>query len=109
MATDLPDGRCALTLNVYDDTDYRGRAFSRFQVDGRPYATPGTGLKGPVDVACGEVEVRDGRCEFTLSSVVEGGGVIVYRARLTSTGAMGATDLYKVRRQVAEAIEGMGE
>ncbi len=105
VETKLPNGRYEIVLSVYDDTDYRGKPFSRFKVDGRSYATANTGLKGPVNLRCGTVEVRDGKCGFTLSSVDEDYGVILYRVGLRTVAEGGEGDLYTVRSRVAAAIE----
>ncbi len=105
--TKLPDGRYELLLNVYEDTAYRERPYSRFLVDGRPYQTPGSGLKGPVTVPCGTVAVKDGKTTFTLSSVDDKVGVIVYRVGLRAGSEGGTGDLYAIRAQVADAIEAL--
>jgi len=109
ISTKLPNGTYDLVLNVYDDKDYRARQFSRFLVDGRPYASPGDDAKGPVSVQCGTVEVRDGQCGFTLSSVAEGGGVILYRVRLDPSTGRARSSLYPVRTQIAKAIDALRE
>lgn len=105
FSSTLPDGRYELVLNVYHDADYRGKPYSHFLVDGRPCATSG-GLKGPVDIAGGTVEVRGGECRFTLSSTDDGYGVILYHVKLKSAGG-GASDLIGLRRRVSEAIDGL--
>lgn len=107
IRTALPDGRYELTLNVYDDSDYRGNAYSRFLVDERSYATPHSDLKGGVNVPAGVVEVREGTCGFTLSSVDEPFGVILYRVALRRANDRTSGDLYAVRAEVADAIEAL--
>jgi len=103
--TKLPDGRYQLVLNVYDDKDYRGRPYSRFLVDGSPYASPGSGVKSGTDVVAGTVQVIDGQCRFTLSSVPEDFGVILYRAGLKRLPLAADADLYAVRARISDAIE----
>jgi hypothetical protein len=103
--TKLPDGRYQLVLNVYDDKDYRGRPYSRFLVDGSPYASPGSGVKSGTDVVAGTVQVVDGQCRFTLSSVPEDFGVILYRAGLKRLPPADDADLYAVRARISDAIE----
>ncbi len=105
--TDLADGRYQLELSIYDDRDYRGRPYSRFEVNGESYASPGSNAKGSVSVRAGMVEVNGGVCEFTLSSVPEDYGVIVYRVGLKPTAGGAAEDLYPARSAVAEAIEAL--
>ena len=107
VPTKLPDGRYELLLNVYEDSDYRDNAYSRFLVDGRPYATAGSDLKGGTNVAAGVAEVRGGTCAFTLSSVDEPYGVIVYRIALKRTTDETSGGLYAVRAQVADAVEAL--
>jgi len=107
VKTALPDGRYELVLNVYDDTDYNGKPYSHFLVDGRPYATAGSGAKGAENVPAGAVEVRDGACRFTLSSTDDGFGVIVYRVGLKRLVDETTGGLYAVRAQVADAIEAL--
>jgi hypothetical protein len=107
VKTTLPDGRYELVLNVYDDTEYRGKPYSRFLVDGRPYATSGSGVKGAENVAAGTVEVRGGACKLTLSSVDDDYGVIVYRVGLKRLVDQATGGLYAVRAQVADAIEAL--
>lgn len=103
--TSQPDGQYQLALSVYDDSDYRGKPYSRFLVNGQPYASPGSGLKGSVVVPCGTVTVKDGRCSFVLSSVADNFGVIVYQASLSALPGAGGRDLYAVRTKLAETIE----
>jgi hypothetical protein len=113
VKTALPDGRYELVVNAYDDSEYRGKPYSRFLVDGRPYATSGSGVKGAENVEAGTVEVRGGACKFTLSSVDDEYGVIVYRVGLKRLVEEATGGLYAVRAQVADAIEalqaGLGE
>lgn len=104
MAVTLPDGEYELILNVYDDPAYRGRPYSRFLVNGKPYATPGAALKGPANVSVGIVTVRDGKCSFTLSSVEEDSGVILYRVALRSAARLQG-GILEARARVADAIE----
>ena len=107
IKTDLPDGPCQLVLSIYDDQEYRGRPYSRFRVNGEPYSSPGSSAKGPVSVQAGTVEVKDGACEFTLSSVAEERGVIVYRVGIRRSAKGTTEDLYATRSAVAEAIEAL--
>ena len=109
VRTALADGRYELVLRVYDDTDYRGRPYSRLLLDGRPYASPGSSLKGQAQVPTGVVTVREGVCTFTLSSVGEGFGVILYGLGLKELAEGANTDLYAVRAIVADAIEALQE
>jgi hypothetical protein len=105
FAAAVPDGRYELILNVYSDRAYRERPYSRFLVDGRAQASPDSAFTGPVDVNAGEVEVKDGRCSFTLSTVGEA-GIILYRLALRRpTAEDDATGLYSVRTRLADAIE----
>jgi len=76
-------------------------------VDGRPYGTAGSDLKGGMDVSAGVVEVREGTCAFTLSSVDEPYGVILYRAALKRATSETSGGLYAVRAQVADALEAL--
>jgi len=105
IATAVPDGRYQLVLNVYDDSNYRGKPRSRFLVNGKQFSSPGSNVKGSTSVSVGTVEVRDGVAAFTLSSVDEEWGVIVYRAGLKPLTDTTSADMYAVRSQVAEAIE----
>jgi len=105
FAAALPDGRYELSLNVYADADYRGRPYSRFLVDGRPLATRTGALKGPEDVDAGPVEVKDGVSAFTLSTVPEQAGVILYSVALRRSVGDRAEELYAVRTRLADAIE----
>ena len=107
IRTVLPDGHYELLLNVYDDSSYRGKPYSCFLLDGRRYATPISGLKGAVDISAGLVEVRQGKCAFTFSSVNENCGVIMYRLGLKRATQKPSGDLYEVRRAVAHAIESL--
>ncbi len=109
VRTGLPDGRYELVLNVYSDSAYRGRPYSRFLVNGKPYATPPSDIGGPVDVVTETVEVAGGECAFTLSAVPEEQGVIVYRAGLKAVPQGASRDLYAVRGVVADAIEALSE
>jgi hypothetical protein len=104
FATSLPDDSYRLVLNVYDDDSYRDLPYSRFLVNGKPYATPG-GIGGPVNVPTEIVTVRNGRCNFVLSSVADKAGVILYRAGLLPVTRGDRADLYAVRARVADAIE----
>ncbi|MBZ4421257.1 glycoside hydrolase domain-containing protein [Myxococcus sp. RHSTA-1-4] len=98
------DGRYELVLNVYDDSDYWGRPYSRFLVNGQPFASPGISTKGPTNVPAGPLEVNGGETSFTLSSLAEAQGVIVYRVGLKwLLGRAGS--LYAARACVADAIE----
>ena len=103
--TTQPDGRYELVLNVYDDPSYRGRPYSRFLVDGKPYATAGSAIKGATNVPAGIVEVSKGACAFTLSAVDENCGVILYRVGLKRITQKPSADLYAARAEVADAIE----
>ena len=103
----LPDGQYELMLSAYDDRDYRGRPYSRFEVNGTPVATPGSAMKGATTVPAGTVQVRDGVCEFTLSSVEEEVGVILYRVSLKRLTQDAARDLYAVRAQVSDALDAL--
>lgn len=94
-------------LNVYNDPDYRGRPYSRFLLEGRPYASTSSGLQGSETVSAGLVEVRQEVCHFTLSPVEEGYGVILYRVGLKRVVDQEAEDLYAVRARLAEAIEAL--
>lgn len=107
LKTDLPDGPCKLVLSIYDDQDYRGRPYSRFRVNGQPYASPGSSAAGPVSVQAGIVQIKDGACEFTLSSVAEERGVILYRVGLRRMAGGTTEGLYAARSAVAEAIEAL--
>lgn len=105
FAAAVPDGRYELILNVYSDRAYRDRPYSRFLVDGRAQASPDSAFTGPLDVNAGTVEVKDGRCTFTLSTVGEA-GIILYRVALRRpTAEDDATGLYSVRTRLADAIE----
>ncbi len=105
LKTTQPDGRYRLVLDVYDDPSYRGQPYSRFRVNGQPYASPGGGLKGAVLVPTEEVTVKNGQCQFTLSSVADQTGVIVYHVGLQRLAQGETADPYAVRAQVADAIE----
>lgn len=109
LKTGLPDGEYLLTLNVYQDGAYRGKPYSRFLVDGRPYATGKESVKTGVQVSCGMVQVRDGRANFTLSSMDEESGVILYRVALRPFVHAPGTGIYAVRTALAEAIESLPE
>lgn len=101
----LPDGRYQLSLNVYADTDYRGRPYSRFLVDGRPLATRTAALKGPEEVDAGPLEVKDGMGAFTLSALDEPVGVILYSVAVRRSASDQAEALSTVRTRLADAIE----
>lgn len=101
----VPDGQYDLIMNVYSDSDYQGRSYSSFQVDGRSLTTTSLPFKGATDVNAGEVEVKDGMCRFILSSADGGDGVILYRVVLRRHGADDAAEFYTVRTRVADAIE----
>lgn len=107
IKVNLPDGQYRLTLNVYQDAAYRGKQYSRFLVDGRPYATGTSSLKTGVNVNAGTVEVRDGVARFTLSSVDEDFGVILYRVGLTPHRTGAGVGLYAVRAEIADALEAL--
>jgi hypothetical protein len=102
--TTLPDGSYRLVLNVYDDANYRDLPYSRFLVNGKPYASSG-GMKGPTNVPTEVVSVKDGQCSFVLSSVADKYGVIVYQVGLQPAALGDRADLYTVRAKVADAIE----
>jgi hypothetical protein len=102
--TSLPDGSYRLVLNVYDDDSYRDLPYSRFLVNGRPYATS-AGIRGPVNVPTEIVKVTHGECRFVLSSVPGKFGVILYQVGLQPTRRGERLDLYAVRAKVADAIE----
>ena len=102
---DVPDGKYELVTNVYADTDYRGRKYSRFLVNGRPLRTPSSSLKGPVNVNAGTVEVEAGVCRFVLSAVEQDRGVILYRVALRRAAADATVGLYTVRTRLADTIE----
>jgi hypothetical protein len=102
--TSLPDGTYRLTFNVYDDPNYRDLPHSRFLVNGKPYASSG-GVKGPVNVPTEIVTVRNGQCDFVLSSVADKCGVIIYQVGLQPLVSGARADLYTVRARVADAIE----
>ena len=102
--TSLPDGSYRLVLNVYDDDSYRDLPYSRFLVNGKPYASPG-GIGGPVNVATEIVSVKRGQCDFVLTSVAAKFGVIVYRVGLLPVVRGERFDLYTVRAKIADAIE----
>ncbi|MCE5241122.1 DUF4091 domain-containing protein [bacterium] len=102
--TSLPDGEYRLILNVYDDPNYRDMPYSRFLVNGKPYASSG-GMKGPVDVPTEVVTVKGGQCSFVLSSVADKYGVILYRVGLQPAARGERGDLYAVRAKIADAIE----
>ena len=105
FAADLPDGRYDLTLNVYADSDYRGRPYSRFLVDGRPFGTRSAALKGPEDVDAGPVAIKGGVCAFTLSPLDEEAGVILYHVALRRPVGDRTLELYAMRTRLADAIE----
>lgn len=107
IKTDLPDGPCQLVLSIYDDQEYRGRPYSRFRVNGELYSSPGSSAKGPVSVQAGTVQVKDGACEFMLSSVAEERGVIIYRVGLRRMAGGATEGLCATRSAVAEAIEAL--
>jgi hypothetical protein len=107
VQTMLPDGPYELSLLAYDDSGYRGRPYSRFLLDGRPYATAASSLKSAVDVSAGLVQVRERKCAFTLSSVDENFGVIIYRIRFKRAIQDAPGLLYGTRATVAEAIESL--
>ncbi len=100
----LPDGSYRLVLNVYDDDSYRDLPYSRFLVNGKPYASPG-GIGGPANVPTETVTVKNGECDFVLSSVADKFGVILYRVGLVPVTRGEGIDLYAVRAKVADAIE----
>jgi hypothetical protein len=102
--TGLPDGSYRLILNVYDDASYRDLPYSRFLVNGKPYASSG-GIQGPVNVPTEIVTVRNGQCDFVLSSVADKFGVIVYQVGLQPVTRGARADLYTVRAKIADAIE----
>jgi len=102
--TSLPEGEYRLILNVYDDPNYRDMPYSRFLVNGKPYASSG-GMKGPVDVPTEIVTVKGGQCSFVLSSVADKYGVILYRVGLQPAARGERGDLYAVRAKIADAIE----
>ena len=102
--TALPDGSYRLVLNVYDDNSYRDLPYSRFLVNGKPYASPG-GIGGPTNVPTEIVAVKNGQCDFVLSSVADKFGVIVYQVGLLPVARGGKLELYAVRAKVADAIE----
>jgi hypothetical protein len=102
--TSLPDGKYRLILNVYDDTEYRGMPYSRFLINGKPYASPQSGMKTGTNVPTEIVTVKNGQCDFILSNVGGKSGVIVYSAGLQRV-VEGRGDLYSVRSQVADTIE----
>ncbi|MEN6546172.1 MAG: DUF4091 domain-containing protein [Armatimonadia bacterium] len=105
LNTKLPDGRYQLVLDVYDDADYRGQQYSSFLVNGKPFSTPMGGLKGPANVPTVMIDVKGGQTEFTLSSVPENKGVILYHAFLKPVAETGLLDLYAVRSRIADNIE----
>ena len=105
--TALADGQYELVLRVYDDPQYRGRPYSRFLLDGKPCSSPGSAVKGQVQVSAGVVAVREGACSFTLSSIAEGYGVILYSLGLKQRTEGASADLYAVRATVADAIEAL--
>ncbi|MEI6504071.1 MAG: glycoside hydrolase domain-containing protein, partial [Armatimonadota bacterium] len=102
--TSLADGTYRLVLNVYDDDSYRDLPYSRFLVNGKPYASSG-GIKGPANVPTEIVTVKGGQCSFVLSSVADKFGVILYQVGLQPVLQAGRADLYTVRAKVADAIE----
>ena len=102
---EVPDGEYELLTGVYADTDYRGRPYSSFLVDGRPLRTPDSSLKGPVTVNAGTVDVKAGVCRFVLSAVARDRGVILYRVALRRAAAGKTVGLYTVRSRLADAIE----
>jgi len=102
--TSLPDGTYRLVLSVYDDGSYRDLPYSRFLVNGKPYASSG-GIKGPMNVPTETVTVKQGQCSFVLSSVADKFGVIVYQVGLQPLMRGERADLYTVRAKVADAIE----
>ncbi|MCX6900962.1 MAG: DUF4091 domain-containing protein [Verrucomicrobia bacterium] len=103
--TGMKDGLYDLSLRVYDDTSHRGRSYSRFLVNDKPYASAGTDVKGPIMVEAGCVAVRGGVCSFELSSLPENCGVIVYGAGLREVVKAKSRSIYAVRHDVADAIE----
>jgi len=103
--TGLKDGRYDLSLKVYDDTSHRGLAYSRFLVNDKPCASPGTDVKGPVVVEAGCVAVQGGVCSFELSSLSEKCGVIVYGVGLRAASRAKIQSIYAMRHDVADAIE----
>jgi len=103
----IPDGQYDLVLNVYDDSDYNGRPYSRFKVNGREYGTPGSDLKGSTSVEAGAVSVQDGVAHFTLQSLPQHRGVILYRVGLRPIREGASEGLYAVRSAVADAIEAL--
>ena len=105
IKTGMKDGLYDLSLRVYDDRDHHGRIFSRFAVNDKPCASPGTDVKGPVAVEVGSVTVRDGVCSFELSSSPEDYGVIVYGVGLREIVKAKSRSIYAVRHDVADAIE----
>lgn len=105
--TELPDGQYQLVLNVYENSDYRGKPYSRFTVDGKPYATGTSSLKGATNVRAGTVQVRDGKGKFVLSPVEDNYGVILYSVGLTPYSRAATTGIYAVRARVADALEAM--
>ena len=109
LTVPLPDGRYELDLGVYNDPDYRDHPYSEFLIDGRRIATSQTGIKGSTRVSCGVVEVKGGACRFTLSSVSEAFGLVVYRAYLKRQGQSVTADLYHARSHVALAIEALAQ
>ncbi|MHB8993643.1 MAG: DUF4091 domain-containing protein [Armatimonadota bacterium] len=105
IETAVPDGVYDLALNVYQDDNYRGQPYSRFFVDGRPYSTTAGSIKGGTNIAAGTVAVRGGKCAFTLSSVDEPAGVILYRVGLRKSLQGPEGDIYAIRRQTNAALE----
>lgn len=101
----VPDGRYDLILNVYSDNDHHGRQYSSFLVDGRAITTRVSASKGPRDINAGEVVIKDGMCRFTLSTVEEEVGVILYRVALRRPSGNAAAELYPLRTRLNDAIE----
>ena len=107
VRTALADGPYELVLGVYDDLEYRGKPYSRFLVDGRKYASPGSNIQGSTLVSAGEAKVQAGVCAFTLSSVAANQGVIIYNLGFKRLAPKAAADLYAVRAAIGDAIEAL--
>lgn len=105
LNTKLPDGRYQIVLNVYDDTKYRDKPYSSFLVNGQPFATPMAGLKGPTSVPTVMADLKGGKLEFTLSSVADNKGVILYQVFLKPVSEASTLDLYAVRSRIADSLE----
>ncbi|MBI2300910.1 MAG: DUF4091 domain-containing protein [Armatimonadetes bacterium] len=101
---DVQDGAYTLAAQVYRDADYGGRPFSRFLLDGRPYGTS-PGLKGSDLVTMGTIRAQGGSYTFDLAPAADA-GVIIYQFVLKRADQP-AGSLYAVRREVADAIEGL--